>query len=269
MSPRTKRRLKRIGWALAGLYVAGGIALYFFQDRLLFHPLPLARDHAFQFDDPFEEVNLPVGKDNLSLLKFPTAEEKRGIVLYFHGNMDNVERYRDAPFLFTRSGYEVWMMDYPGFGKTTGARTENRILSDALRLYELASREVHPDSIVLYGRSLGTGVAAALAAGHPCHQLILESPYWSIRALARHYFPPYGIIPLNRYSFPTCDYLRSVTCPVTILHGTDDEVVPFSQGRRLSRIGKQTGFIPIAGGHHNDLYGREEFQVAIDSVLSN
>src|SRR6476661_5413810 len=176
MNERTRRIIKRAAAIFACIYLAGGICIYFLQDRLLFHPSPLPSSHVFSFDDPFKETNIPFGKENLNMLCFPTAEEQKGIVLFFHGNAENVQHYKQYPFLFTRSGYEVWMPDYPGFGKSTGPRSEKIMEEQALLVYQLARKRFPADSIVLYGKSMGTGVASWLAAHYPCRQLILETP---------------------------------------------------------------------------------------------
>src|SRR3954470_8966440 len=119
MKQKAWKRLQRLVLALVLVYIGAGVAIYLLQDSLLFHPQSLSRDYKYSFDQPFEEINLPFGKDNLNILRFPTAEERRGIALFFHGNVANVEHYKQYPFFFTRNGYEVWMIDYPGFGKTT------------------------------------------------------------------------------------------------------------------------------------------------------
>src|SRR3712207_3675967 len=109
----TRKYVLRMVLILAGIYLAGGILLYLFQDGLLFHPKPLSRDYRFSFSHPFEEVNLPVGDRNVNIIRFHPPKEERGVVLYFHGNMENVERYAGLAPLFTSQGYSVWMIDYP------------------------------------------------------------------------------------------------------------------------------------------------------------
>src|SRR5215212_6865247 len=124
MNVKMRRSIGRLAGFLILFYFAGGLALYLCQDFLLFHPTPLPKNHRFQFDQAFEEVNLPVEGKNLNVLQFKATRQRKGIVLFFHGNMENTEHYRQYPALFTRNGYEVWIMDYPGFGKSTGKRSE-------------------------------------------------------------------------------------------------------------------------------------------------
>ena len=103
------------------------------------------------------------------------------------GNKENVERYARFVPLFTRKGYEVWMPDYPGFGKSRGERNEKKLYSQAWQVYRLVNSAYHSDSIILYGKSFGTGLATYIASGNHCRELILETPYYSIPALFGHY----------------------------------------------------------------------------------
>jgi hypothetical protein len=267
MNGKIKRRIWQSVRIFLLIYICGGVILYSIQDMLLFHPIPLPKEHHFSFDQPFEELNIPIGTDNLSLVKFHTNQPRKGIVLFFHGNRYNVEHYKKYPALFLQHGYDLWMIDYPGFGKTTGVRSEQNIYNDALLTYELAQKEVHNDSIIIYGKSIGTGVAAQLASIKPAKQLILETPYYSIDALAKHYFPIYPVLPMTQYSFPIYDYLKKVTYPVTMFHGTKDEVIPYEEAQELSEENKQIELITIPGGKHNTLYGFALYQQKMDSLL--
>src|SRR4030095_16065344 len=103
-------------------YFVCGIVLYFLQEKFLFHPQKLPADYVFSFQQPFKEINLPVSSEkNISIIQFTVPDSlRKGVVLYFHGNRRNIERYGSYAINFTRNKYEVWMIDYPGFGKTTG-----------------------------------------------------------------------------------------------------------------------------------------------------
>ena len=265
------QKRKRIIWTtvktLGLIYLAGGIVLYFIQDLLLFHPKPLPPNHLFSFTQPFQELNIPVDDRNLSIIKFRTDSAPKGIVLFFHGNMENVEHYSQYPSLFTRNGFELWMIDYPGFGKSTGKRNEKNLYRDALLMYEKASKEIDRDSIIVYGKSIGTGVAAYLASERPVRRLILETPYYSMDALARHYFPVYPVMPMTKYSFPIYRYLKKASSAITIFHGTEDKVVPYEQGRQLSGENHKIELVTIEKGRHNNLSQFPLFRHKLDSLL--
>ena len=158
---------------------------------------------------------------------FPVDSVRRGVVVYFHGNRENIERYAKFANNFTKHGYEVWMEDYPGFGKSTGERTEKKLYEQALQIQKMAAAKYGKDSIIIYGKSLGTGIAAYVAAGSDNQRLILETPYYSIPSLFGCYAPIYPTGSMSTYQIPTYKYLQDVHYPVTIFHGTKDDVIPY------------------------------------------
>ena len=253
------------------VYCGIGILLYSIQEKILLHPKALDRNHVFNFNQAFEEVNIPFSKtDTLNLVKFaPTDTAKKGILLYFHGNKENVEHYaRFVPF-FTKHGYEVWMPDYPGFGKSTGELTEQKMYSLGYEIKKLAETRFPDDSIIIYGKSLGTAVAAYVASVGPCRQLILETPYYSIPALFRSYAFMYPARMMSRYKLPTYEFLQDVEAPVTIFHGTGDWVVPYRSGVKLKQFLKSGDqFIKIENGSHNNLSESPIYQQALQAILN-
>jgi pimeloyl-ACP methyl ester carboxylesterase len=256
---------------IALLYVMIGVALYFLQDKLIFHPTKLPPDYVYQFDTPFRQIDLAVsGEKNLSIVQFTVPDSlRKGIVLYFHGNRSNINRYAKNAIHFTRNHYEVWMIDYPGYGKSTGKRSEQALYDDALLFYKMAKGQVSAEHIILYGKSLGTGIAAQLASVRDCRRLILETPYYSMDALARHYFFIYPVMPMTKYALPTYKYFEYINAPVTIFHGTRDEVIPYKQSRWLVAKKPGTELISIEKGKHNNLPVFPLFQHKLDSLLNN
>jgi alpha-beta hydrolase superfamily lysophospholipase len=252
------------------IYGAIGTALFYLQDTFLFHPKKLPAWHVFSFDIPFRELQVPFNKeDTMSLIQFsPTTGERKGIVIYFHGNQDNVERY--APFAknFTSKGYEVWMPDYPGFGKSTGERDEKKLYEQAYQVMRMASGKYQSDSIVIYGKSFGTGIAAYVASTSNPGQLVLETPYYSIPDLYRQYTFIYPTEYLSDYKIPTGTFLEDVKAPVTIFHGTGDGVIPYRCAAKLkSKLKPGDRFITIKDGAHNNLAGFAIYKQVLDSLL--
>jgi len=174
-----KKFFSRLAITIVSLYVLVGVALYFLQDKLLFRPQILSRDYQFDFTIPHTELDIQVDPEStINMVRFQSTDSvTRGVVLYFHGNRQNIERYAWSVPNFTRNGYEVWMLDYPGFGKSTGILSEQCFYDWALKVYELAAAQYPSSSIVVYGRSLGTGIASQLASIKDCKELILETPY--------------------------------------------------------------------------------------------
>ena len=216
------------------VYCVIGIALFYLQDYFLFHPIVLARDYQYRFNIPSREVDIPFNEtDTLNMVQFfPADSLRKGIVIYFHGNKGNINRYAKFASDFTRQGYEVWMEDYPGFGKTVGDRNEKVLYRQAEQVYKMAASKYKKDSIIVYGKSFGTGIAAYIASVYDCKQLILETPYYSMTSMTQHYVPIYPAS-LMRYSFPVNKYLQNIKVPVTIFHGTSDEVIPYKQSVKV------------------------------------
>jgi hypothetical protein len=265
-------RVKIFRWLkiAAAIYICCGVALYFLQEKFLFHPRKLARDHVFNFSFPFKEINLPLTEErNLSIIRFTVPDSiRKGVVLYFHGNRRNIERYAPYAGHFTRNNYEVWMVDYPGFGKTNGKLSEAILYQDAMQLYKMANAQYAPDSIIIYGKSVGTGIAAQLAARTDCKRLILETPYYSIESLMKHYAFIYPVSWMAKYKFPVHEYLQRVHVPVSLIHGSRDEIIPYKQSKRLlSESSPGTELITIEQGRHNNLNDYKLFHEKLDSLL--
>ncbi|MBW8685561.1 alpha/beta hydrolase [Chitinophaga rhizophila] len=263
-----KLKLKPMISILLGVYLAGAALLTAFQEKLIFHPEPLTADYALKYDIPFEEMNIRINeKETLSAVLFKAAAPK-GIVLYFHGNARNVSKYGHKARQITDRGYDVLMMDYPTFGKSTGKLTEQAIYTNALHMYEVARKFFPPDSIILYGRSLGSGVAAQLAAIRDCKRLVLEAPYFSMTDMARRFMPIYPYKYMLEFKFPTDEYLPKVTAPVVIIHGTDDHTVPMESGKKLEKLFKKGDrFISIPGADHTNLDRYPDYLKALDIAL--
>ena len=252
------------------LYCTVGIALYYLQEKILFHPQPLESNYLFRFEGPFQELNIPFNKtDTVNMIQFfPKDSLRRGVVLYFHGNKDNVEHYAKFVNAFTRNGYEVWMPDYPGYGKSTGELTETKLFTIAHEIQEMATLRYGADSIIVYGKSLGTALAAYAASIQKNKQLILETPYYSIPSLFKSYAFMYPASMMSKFKLPTHSFLSEVQSPVTIFHGTGDWVVPYRSGVKLKKHLKANDqFIKIPEGSHNNLSESPIYQQALDSLL--
>lgn len=264
------RKIYRITIVFTLIYSSVGIALYHLQEKLLFHPKALPADFQFRFDVPFKEVNIPMTEtENLNLIQFfPSDSAPKGVVIYFHGNSDNVIRYANHATNFTKHGYEVWMPDYPTYGKTTGKLTEENMYEQATEVYKLAHSKFSADSIIVYGKSLGSGVASHIAANYECKSLILETPFYSLPSLLRHYAPVYPVSKMSHFKFPVGENLEEVKVPIIIFHGTDDDVIPYSNALKLKKDLKPGDeFITIEGGTHNNLNTFSLFRSKLDSAL--
>ncbi len=253
------------------LYSGIGITLYYLQERFLFHPEKLSNAYVYNFKVPFQELNIRFNDtDTLNMIKFfPADSVRRGVVIYFHGNRQNIERYAKFAGNFTKHGYEVWMEDYPGFGKSTGERSEKKMYDQGLQVQKMALGKYGKDSIIIYGKSFGAGIAAYVASESNNQRLILETPYYSIPSLFSCYAPIYPTNKMSTYKIPVNQFLLDINYPVTIFHGTDDGVIPYRNAARLKQVLKPTDeFITIEKGTHHNLNDFDLVKHKLDSLLN-
>lgn len=258
---------------MANLYgiLCGG--LYFFQENLLFHPTQLPQDYRFEFDATFTEVSLESADGAQLHGLYFTTENPQGILLYFHGNAGDLSRWGEIVQYFVQKDLNVVVMDYRNFGKSTGMMSEKGLYEDAQLWYayakEIAQKTNAP--LHIYGRSLGTAFATAVASQNDVEQLILETPFYSIEDEAQSRFSWLPIQSLLKYRMPTYAYIKDVNCPITILHGTQDEVVAYEHGKRLyeSITSNKKTFVTVAGGHHNDLINYPEYHQGIEQLFGS
>lgn len=254
------------------IYCLVGIIVYYAQDRVILHPVQLDKSYKYSFHFPHKEINIAYDeKTNINIIQFPPKDSAvKGVVLYFHGNKTGINRYKMFVPNFTERGYEIWMIDYPGFGKSTGEFSEQLAYEWALLMYKMARARFSPQDIIIYGKSLGSGIAAQLASVRDCRKLILETPYYSMTSLARRYLWMYPIEQMLRYKLPTHEYITKVTAPVTIFHGTDDPLIPYSNAVQLKQVlKKEDEFITIEGGNHRNLNDYQIMKDKLDDLLGN
>jgi alpha-beta hydrolase superfamily lysophospholipase len=266
----TRKKIFRFVKVFILLYSIIGIAIYYMQDKMLFHPENINTDYKYKFDVPFEEVNLPFNPtDTMNMVKFfPQDSVRKGVVIYFHGNMKNVERYAPFAKIFTDNGYEVWMPDYPGFGKSTGEFTEKKLYEQSLQVYKMAASQYQKDSIIIYGKSLGTGIAAYVASRQPGKELILETPYYDIPSIVGAYAVIYPTQRMIKFKMPTWQFLQDVKAPVTIFVGTSDGVIRNSVSAKLKKYLKPgDDYIEVEGAGHNDVNISGKYKAVMDSLL--
>ena len=264
-----KRRLKKILIIIASLYVIIFLALYFFQEKMIFMPEQLPMDYSYSFDTNFNELFLETEDGaRLNALHFK-IDGPKGVVLYFHGNAGELSRWGLVVQDFVNLGYDVLVMDYRTYGKSTGKLSEKALYTDAQLFYDYLLKSYSEDKIVVYGRSLGTTFATYVASKNNPKCLFLEAPFYNLSQVASTRFPIYPVSWFLKYNFPTNQYFKKVTCPITIFHGTEDFVVNYENSKMLSQI-KTTGnfkLITIPGGTHNNLVDSSLYKKVIQKSL--
>ncbi len=253
--------------SVAGVYILIAFLFYYFQESQIFFPETLPQEFVFKYENRFEEFNFePETGVKISALLFQT-DDPEGIVYYFHGNAGSLRDWGEVADEFLFLGYDVMIYDYRGYGKSSGKMSEASLYSDGLYLYNEIMKKYPEEKIILYGRSLGTAVAAYIASVKKPFRLILESPFFSGPDIARHYFPWLPSFLLN-YKFRNDLYLQKTECPVSIFHGTEDEIIYFGSSIKLEKKFKPGDkLFRIEGGKHNDLQNFEEYQTRLKEIL--
>ncbi len=258
-----------IGFVLLNIYGLLCGVIYFFQENLIFLPTLLSQEHTFEMESPFEEITLNSSDGaELNGLHFK-VENSKGVILYFHGNAGNLQRWGELTAFFVEMDYSVIVMDYRGYGKSTGKRSMEKLYADAQLWFNFANKKYLENEITVYGRSLGTTFATYVASRNQTKNLVLESPFYSIEEVAKSRFPFLPLKLLLHYKFPTYQYINQVDCPITIYHGTIDKVIDYKHGQRLyNSIEKENKtLISIPNGGHNDLVSFKEYLNTIEEVL--
>ena len=254
-----------------GIYIAISILLFFLQDYLMFKPEKLHDDFKFHYENQkIEEYNVET-RDGAVIngLHFKTQEPK-GVVFYLKGNSKSIKGWGKFAVDFTRHDYDVIMVDYRGFGKSTGKRTQKAINRDLQVIYNKIKENVAEEYIILYGRSLGSGFATKLASTNQPRMLILDSPYYSLSKVAKRYIPFMPLSLLIKFPMPTYKWLQYVQCPVHIIHGTDDKLIPFKTSVKLSKIKpKLTTLHSIIGGGHKNLNTFESYHKILKEIINS
>ncbi|QIE58573.1 alpha/beta fold hydrolase [Rasiella rasia] len=256
-------------WVVA-IYIVISILLYYLQDYFLFKPEKLPADFKFYYENQVvEEYNLETSDGAIINGLHFKAKETKGVVLYLKGNSKSMKGWGKFAVDFTRHGYDVVMVDYRGFGKSIGKRTQENLKKDLQYVYNKIRERVKEKYIILYGRSLGSGFATKLASMNHPRMLILDAPYYSLVKVTGRYmaFMPLSI--LLKYPMPTYKWLQYVNCPVHIIHGTNDKLIPFSSSVKLSKIKPEiTRLWPIIEGGHKNLNNFESYHEILSQIIN-
>lgn len=266
---KSKKKLFILTFIVLNIYGLLCGVIYFFQENLIFLPSLLSQEHTFEMEYPFEEIMLSTtGGAQLNGLHFK-VENSKGVILYYHGNAGDLQGWGEATQYFVEMNYSVIVMDYRGYGKSTGKKSMENLYADAELWYDFTKKEYQDNEITVYGRSLGTTFATYVASQNKVKNLVLEAPYYSMEEIAKSRFSFLPIKFLLHYKFPTYQYINQVNCPITIYHGTKDKVIDYQQGKRLfeSILKENKNLITIPEGRHNDLVSLKEYSNTINEVL--
>jgi len=244
------------------------IIIYLVQEKFIFKPEKLHAGFKFKYDVPFRELFFEVKPGvRINGLHF-FRENAKGLILYFHGNTRSIKGWARYAKDFYRYDYDVVMVDYRGFGKSTGKRSEKDLLSDMQFVYETLMQQYKQEHLIIYGRSIGSGFAAKLASDNNPRYLILDAPYYSFTQIMERYLPLLPVRWVIRYRLRTDKWIVRVRCHTYILHGTKDRLIPISNSEKLQALNpRMITLIHIHGGSHNNLPSFPEYHNFIRDIL--
>ena len=260
--------MKFLLWAVGTVLTAVAAlfaVLYWRQESLLFAPEALPADFAFDLPDVVEST-IPVEGATLSALhlRLPHPE---GVVFFLHGNAGNLASWFVNTDLYRKANFDLFMIDYRGYGKSTGRiRSEAQLRADVAAAWARIAPLYRGRRVVILGRSLGTALAAGLAAQIQPDATILVSPYWSMGEMAALHYPwvPRALL---RYPLETFRDVARIRTPILFLHGDRDTLIPISQSERLLALAPAGKLLAIGGAGHGDLQDFDSYRGAILAQL--
>ncbi len=230
------------------IYIAFALYIFFFADRMIFLPPAVSYDHQ-----PAEDsgaINILTGDGNVIAARYLPHPESRYTILYSHGNASNLGSILPVLQALQSRGFSVFAYDYPGYGYSTGRPTESRAYNaiEVAYSYLTDAQDVPPEQIILHGQSLGGGPSTYLAAKKPVAGLILESTFATVFQVA----VPVRILPFEK--FPNIRRIGKIDCPLLIIHGTNDQTIPFSHSEELFAAAiEPKQLVAIAQANHSDI----------------
>lgn len=247
----------RIAALCCVLYLAALVFLWFRQEKLLFAPTVLATNYRLASAPDIHEVAIDVPGAQLSALHLKLPNPK-GVVFFLHGNGGSLENWFVNPEYYRASNFDLFMVDYRGYGKSTGQiESEAQLRADVRAVWATVAPQYIGRKVVVYGRSLGSGLAAGLAvemgsANQAPDMTVLVSPYTSMAALATDHYPWVPQM-LLRYPMRTDQLLSQIRSPLLLIHGTQDLLITPHHSETLKALAPHATLVHIQGASHNDL----------------
>ncbi|SBV92748.1 alpha/beta fold hydrolase [uncultured Dysgonomonas sp.] len=264
-----KKAVIRICAILLSLYILLCGFFYFFQEKLIFYPTKLDNNYTFRFKQDFEEIYLKADDGtSLNSLLFKT-ENPKGLIFYLHGNAGALDSWGHLASVYTDLGYDVFFLDYRGFGKSRGEiDSQNQLFSDIQLAYNEMKKRYDEDRLIVLGFSIGTGPAAKIASVNNPHMLILQAPYYSLTNVIQDICP---VIPsfLVKYKLETYKYVSECKMPVVIFHGNKDKVINYNNSMKLKPVLKDSDLlITLENEEHNGITENEVYREEIKRLLT-
>ncbi len=244
------------------------VLAYFLQEKFIFKPEKLKQDFEFKYDVPFKEYFFDIEPGvRINGLHF-SRENPKGLILYFHGNTRSIKGWAKYARDFYRYDYDVVLVDYRGFGKSTGKRSEKEMMSDMQFVYDRLKEKYSEEHLIIYGRSMGSGFASKLASDNDPRYLILDAPYYNFTRVVERFLPILPVRFVLRYHLRTDQWIQKVKCHTYIIHGTKDWLIPIRHSVALQKFNPQRiTLIRIHGGGHNNLPSFDDYHNFLRDIL--
>lgn len=250
------------------IYVIIVSYVYFNQVGMVFQSARLPKDYQFKYYQKFEELNIK-SFDGVKLngLLFK-AENSKGLVFYLHGNAGTLETWGKIATIYTSLGYDIFILDYRSFGKSEGEiENEEQLNKDVSVAYKTLSKKYPENKIIIAGYSIGSGLASILASENKPKALILQAPYYSFTELSSSkvpFFPNF----MKKFSLETYEYLPKIKAPIYIFHGTQDQLIPYQNSVRLSKLlSPKDRFYPLKDQDHTSMNENGNYQKDLEIIL--
>ena len=261
--------------AVALVYMAFSAVLFFSQDSMLFLPNIPGRELTAtpkHIGLNYEPVKITTADGETLDSWFIPAQQARGALLFFHGNAGNISHRLDSIRIFNDLALNVLIVDYRGYGQSTGKPSEQGVYRDAEAAWEylVQKRAILPQHVILFGRSLGGSVATWLAARKQPGALIVESTFTSAPDIGAKLYPWLPVRLLARLDFNTKHNLSSVQSPLLVIHSRDDEIIPFAHGQaNFTAANPPKDFLELRGGHNDGFLASEKVYIeGLDAFIS-
>lgn len=245
--------------AVMAVSVVVGLSLFLFlfQSRILYQPSHTIYMTPDDVGLKYEQVKLNTPDGQTLSAWYVPAEDTDRTVLFCHGNAGNISHRLATLEMFHKLGLNCLIVDYRGYGQSTGKPTEEGTLIDIMTGWDwlIEQKGTSPEQIILFGRSLGGSIAAIVASDiHPA-ALVIESAFTSYDDMAAHLYPFLPVRLFTRFDYNTLEAVKEVTCPLLVIHSPDDEIIPCKFGRQLYEAANEPKqFAELAGTHNEGFY---------------
>ena len=264
-----KRAIISTSVTIIGLYLAVCIYFYYIQNAILFNPTVLEPGHQFSFSFDFEERWFEVGDEARIHAIHAKADSSKGLVIYYHGNGGSADTSPAKFTLFLDNGYDILYPDYRGYGLTEGEMwNEDDLVGDMKLVYSEMTKEYEEDDIIVLGYSLGSGVAAQVAAANDPQELVIWTPYYSMVDMkdSEYWFLPDFLV---RYPLRSDLALQQIDEPITIFYAEEDERLPVERAIKLNQyLDENDEYIMLEGQGHNGVFHNSELKEKMAEIMA-